>query len=101
MNEHDAEIARLFAADDPPSSTEEFAAMVKQTIKRERRKAKLLAIASAAGLVAILTLAVFFIPFGSLYPIRVAQEFLTSFPAIFVCAGCALLLTAWLSLAET
>jgi hypothetical protein len=109
MNEHDDDIARLFARDAPPQQSDEqsddFAASVKQAIKRERMRAKLLASTGVAVFVVLLALAAYLGPFGSLNPVQVApiqilQQYLMTFTGALACAACALGLTAWLRLGD-
>jgi len=100
MNEHDEDIARLFANVEPLRVSAEFAAALRLAINRERRKAKFVATASAVAIALIIAVAVFMIPFGSLYPIRVVQEFLTSIRGVLVCAACAAVLTIWLRFSD-
>jgi hypothetical protein len=94
MNEHDDDIARLFARLEPPAISEAFTAQVKQRVARERLRANLLT-AGGIALALIVILATFRAPFDVLYPISRLQGLLTSFTGMIVCAVGALAITAW------
>jgi hypothetical protein len=100
MNEHDDDIAQLFAERAPLLPSAEFATAVEQAIDAERRKIKLLAVGGAAGLILIAILGVWLLPAGLLYPLRVMHEFLTSMTGMLACVASAAFLATWVRFSE-
>jgi len=98
MNSND-DIARRFAELERLPVSEAFAAGVRHALVREQARARVATLAGAAIVVLMVALAVILVPFGSLYPIRLAQAFLGSFTGFAACLGCAIALTAWFRVA--
>jgi hypothetical protein len=100
MNEHDEDIAQLFSRAELPLRDAEFMEESKLRLTRERRRQRLRHGLGIAAIVMTIASIAFLVPIGSLYPLWLAQEFLSSGAGAMACAACALALTVWLRWSE-
>jgi hypothetical protein len=99
MSEYD-DIALLFARNAQPEPNDAIVAAVREQIEAERRRAKLIAIASALALIPIAGLVRVALPPRVLEPVWLVQEHLMSMPGMLACAVGALALAARLKFAD-